>query len=122
MSDEQSAEMIINLTGIEKTYTTGSEQLTIINGLSLSVESGRKIVIAGESGSGKSTLLNIIGGLDLPTAGSVHVCGYDVTELDENALTSYRRSCVGLIFQFHYLLKDFTALVNVFLPAYMSGC
>ena len=122
MSDEQSAEMIINLKGIEKTYTTGSEQLTIINGLSLSVESGRKIVIAGESGSGKSTLLNIIGGLDLPTAGSVHVCGYDVTELDENALTSYRRSCVGLIFQFHYLLKDFTALENVFLPAYMAGC
>ncbi len=106
---------------LEKTYKTQSESLTILRGLSMSVERGTKCVIAGTSGSGKSTLLNIIGGLDSPTAGSVTVEGYDISAMSEDELALYRKKTLGLVFQFHYLLKDFTALENVFFPAYMAG-
>ncbi|MBO5235688.1 MAG: ABC transporter ATP-binding protein [Spirochaetaceae bacterium] len=87
----------------------------------MKVARGTKVVIVGESGSGKSTLLNIIGGLDSPTNGSVKVGGYQVNNLSENELAEFRSKYIGLIFQFHYLLNDFTALENVFLPAYMAG-
>lgn len=118
MSDVQT---VVEVSGLEKTYVSGSERLTIIKSLDMSVYAGTKVVIVGESGSGKSTLLNIIGGLDLPTAGSVHVGPYQVESLSEDELAEFRSKYIGLIFQFHYLLNDFTALENVFLPAYMAG-
>ena len=132
MSDEQmgavgidgaasEANAVVRISALEKTYRTDSESLTILHGLDLCVERGSKTVIVGESGSGKSTLLNIIGGLDTATAGSVRVGDYEVTSLSEEALSGYRSRYLGLIFQFHHLLKDFTALENVFLPAYMAG-
>lgn len=116
-----SQDIIIKITGLEKTYITGMDRLTIIKSLDLEVASGTKVVVVGESGSGKSTLLNIIGGLDTPTEGVVEVGPYAVHSLPEDQLAEYRSKFLGLIFQFHYLLKDFTALENVFLPAYMSG-
>lgn len=116
-----SSELIIKIQGLEKTYITGMERLTIINSLDMEVASGTKVVVVGESGSGKSTLLNIIGGLDSPTKGTVEVGSYLVHSLPENQLAEYRSKFLGLIFQFHYLLKDFTALENVFLPTYMGG-
>jgi lipoprotein-releasing system ATP-binding protein len=79
------------------------------------------VAITGESGSGKSTLLNILGGLDRCDSGSVNVGGIEICGLSESSLTGYRSRRVGFIFQFHYLLKDFTALENVMLPAYMAG-
>lgn len=112
---------ILQITGLEKTYTTGSESLTILHDLSLSVDSGTKLSIVGESGSGKSTLLNIIGGLDTLSAGAIKAGDYNIGELGEDDLTEYRSHFLGLVFQFHYLLKDFSALENVFLPAYMVG-
>jgi lipoprotein-releasing system ATP-binding protein len=77
--------------------------------------------VNGQSGSGKSTLLNILGGLDRSDSGSVLVAGVEISGMTESGLTSFRRNRVGFIFQFHYLLKDFTALENVMLPAYMAG-
>ena len=115
------SDVIIKIEGLEKTYITGMDKLTIIKSLDLEVKSGTKVVVVGESGSGKSTLLNIIGGLDAPSAGSVVVGPYCVHNLPENQLAAYRSQFLGLIVQFHYLLKDFTALENVYLPAYMSG-
>lgn len=115
------SDTIIQVSGLEKTYITGMDRLTIIKSLDLNVVSGTKVVVVGESGSGKSTLLNILGGLDTPTAGSVVVGPYAIHNLPENQLAEYRSKFLGLIFQFHYLLKDFTALENVYLPAYMSG-
>jgi len=112
---------IVTISNLEKTYRTDSETLTILKNLNLEIESGSKTVIVGESGSGKSTFLNIIGGLDVATAGKVQVGPYEVSSLAEDALAEYRSHFLGLIFQFHYLLKDFTALENVFLPAYMAG-
>ena len=107
----------VEINGLEKTYKTESESLTILKNLDLRIEEGSKVVIIGESGSGKSTFLNIVGGLDKATCGSVKVGPYEITSLDEKRISEYRSTYLGLIFQFHYLLKDFTALENVFLPA-----
>ena len=79
------------------------------------------MAIMGPSGSGKSTLLSILGGLDRPSLGSVRVGGLELAGLAEQLLTEYRRASVGFVFQAHYLLKDFDALENVALPAYMAG-
>ena len=115
------SEMIVSIQNLEKTYKTESESLTILKDLNLEIERGKKVAIVGESGSGKSTFLNIIGGLDNATGGTVKCGGYELSKLDENSLSKYRSQFLGLIFQFHYLLKDFTALENVFLPALMAG-
>lgn len=115
------SDIVVSVKSLEKTYRTESESLTILRDLNLEIEKGKKITIVGESGSGKSTLLNIIGGLDSPTSGSVKCGQYDLSSLDEKKLSEYRSHFLGLIFQFHYLLKDFTALENTFLPSIMAG-
>lgn len=112
---------IVEIKGLEKTYSSGAESLTILKNLDFSVEEGSKTVIIGESGSGKSTLLNIIGSIDTATAGSVIAGPWDVTSLTENEMARYRSEFLGLVFQFHYLLKDFTSLENVYLASYMAG-
>lgn len=112
---------IVEIKNLEKTYETDSEKLTILKNVNLSVEQGTKVVITGESGSGKSTLLNMIGGIDTVTAGSIVAGKWNIPQLSENEIAEYRSSFLGLIFQFHYLLKDFSALENVYLPAYMAG-
>ncbi len=112
---------LIELSGITKQFTTGGESLTILDGIDLRVEAGSITLFTGESGSGKSTLLNIIGGLDLPNAGSVEVDGERIDSLPEEAIDRYRSDAVGFVFQFHYLLDGFTALENAMLPAYMRG-
>ena len=104
-----------------KTYASGTETLHILQGISFTVKQGTSAAVTGESGSGKSTLLNILGGLDRCDSGSVVVAGTEITGLSESALSAYRSRRVGFIFQFHYLLKDFTALENVMLPAYIAG-
>ena len=119
--DGRNTDSIVRIRGLEKTYITSSEKLTILKNLDMDVPRGSKCVIVGQSGSGKSTLLNIVGGLDFATAGIVDVDGKIVSSMSEDDLTSYRQKFLGLVFQFHYLLKDFTALENIFLPAYMAG-
>ena len=117
---------ILTIKNLEKIYETDSEKLTVLKGLNLTVEEGSKIAIVGESGSGKSTLLNIIAGIDNVTSGTV-VAGtaktgeWNVTSLNESKMAEYRSQFIGLIFQFHYLLKDFTALENVYMPALIAG-
>ena len=121
MNNTEKNNTIVSISGLEKTYQTDSETLTILKDLNLTIERGSKTVIVGESGSGKSTFLNIIGGLDTATSGKVTVGPYEISSLGEDQLASYRSDFLGLIFQFHYLLKDFTALENVFMSAYMAG-
>ena len=117
---------ILTIKNLEKVYETDSEKLTVLKELNLTVEEGSKIAIVGESGSGKSTLLNIIAGIDSVTSGTV-VAGteksglWEVNSLNEAKMSEYRAHFIGLIFQFHYLLKDFTALENVYMPALIAG-
>ncbi|MHC6201704.1 ABC transporter ATP-binding protein [Breznakiellaceae bacterium SP9] len=112
---------LVIVENVVKNYLSEVETLHILQGVSFSVIKGSSLAISGQSGSGKSTLLNIIGGLDKADSGSVLVGGAQIIGLSEKALTLYRRNRVGFIFQFHYLLKDFTALENVMLPAFMAG-
>ena len=112
---------ILKIRNLVKSYDNGSEKLNIINNIDLDLEKGDNLVITGESGCGKSTLLNIIGSLDSPQSGTIRVENYNLTELDEESLYTYRNRVVGFIFQFHYLLKELTALENVMLPYFISG-
>jgi lipoprotein-releasing system ATP-binding protein len=106
---------------IVKNYVSGAETLRILKGLDFEIPEGLSAAVSGQSGSGKSTLLNILGGLDRSDSGRVFVGGDEISALSENELSAYRSRRVGFIFQFHYLLKDFTALENVMLPAFIAG-
>lgn len=112
---------ILDIKSLKKVYSTGAESLTILHDLDLSIPGGMSTVITGESGSGKSTLLNLIGGLDSLDGGEIFSCGYPVHTMNEKQLTEYRRKSIGLVFQSHYLLKDFTALENIAIPARIAG-
>ena len=112
---------IIQVENLAKHYQSGTETLSILKGLCFSVPRGATAAVRGQSGCGKSTLLNILGGLDKSDSGSVKVAGLDISGLPEKDLTEYRRKKVGFVFQFHYLLRDFTALENVMLPGYIGG-
>ena len=112
---------ILRVENLEKNYVTQSETLKVLKGLNLTVKKGEKVCVIGESGNGKSTLLNILGGIDTATSGRVFAGGFELSKMQEDELAEYRSRFVGLVFQFHYLLKDFTALENIFLPANMAG-
>ncbi len=111
----------IVLRGVSKDFRSGTEVIRVLDSIDLTVDSGASVGISGESGSGKSTLLNLIAGLDEPTSGMIDVFGTKVNGAAEDDLTDYRRHTVGLVFQFHYLLRDFTAEENVMMPALMRG-
>ncbi len=114
-------EILIHAEQVVKTYLSGTEQLEILKGLDFTIPRSTSVSITGQSGSGKSTLLNILGGLDHCDSGSIMVDDTEIVGLSESALTHYRSRQVGFIFQFHYLLKDFTAWENVMLPAFIAG-
>jgi len=121
MSDINERKLLLRVKNIVKNYVSGSETLNILKGIDFEIEEGNSAAINGQSGSGKSTLLNIIGGLDRANEGSVYIGNDDITSFSEKELSSYRSKKIGFIFQFHYLLKDFTALENIMLPAYIAG-
>lgn len=106
-------DVVFEVKGITKIYHQGEIEINALRGVDLKLRSGEFIVLLGHSGSGKSTLLNIMGGLDTPTAGSVHYCGHNITNYDEHDLTYYRREHVGFVFQFYNLIPSLTASENV---------
>ncbi len=109
--------------GLAKTFETaaGDGELRVLQGVDLRVESGEAVAIIGQSGAGKSTLLNLLGALDRPTAGEVLVGGDPISSLDQDELARVRNRHIGFVFQFHHLLKDFTALENVMMPCLVGG-
>jgi lipoprotein-releasing system ATP-binding protein len=112
---QDSAGNIIELKGIDKIYP-GAVDNQVLFQIDLQFERGSFSSIVGESGSGKSTLLNIIGTLDRPTRGEVHIDGKRTDTLDKNKLAELRNRTIGFVFQFHYLLPEFTARENVLMP------
>ena len=114
---EAPAEAMVAIASLAKVYETPAERLSVLRDVNLAVAEATIVAITGESGCGKSTLLNLVGGLDYPTSGRVVVSGIEVSALPEIELSRYRNTGVGFIFQFHFLLRDFTALENVMMPA-----
>jgi putative ABC transport system ATP-binding protein len=112
---------ILKINGLEKTYTSGSKQLTVLQNISFDVEKGQTFSIVGPSGSGKTTLLGICAGLDKPNAGSVELCGHDLNALNEDERALLRNKEVGFIFQNFQLLPTLTALENVSVPLELQG-
>ncbi|MCM1083632.1 MAG: ABC transporter ATP-binding protein [Clostridium sp.] len=104
---------IVELKNVKKTYRTGEKEFNALDGVDLEIEKGKFVVILGPSGAGKSTLLNLIGGMDIPTAGQVIVDGEDISGYSEDKLSDYRAGSVGFIFQFYNILPTLTVLENV---------
>jgi putative ABC transport system ATP-binding protein len=111
---------LVELTEVSKVYSS-DRQNTALDSISIGIHAGQVTAVMGPSGSGKSTLLNVIGGLDRPSAGTVIVDGTDLSRLSEAALARFRRTRVGIIFQFFNLLNNLTALDNVLIPAQLAG-
>ncbi len=112
---------IIQLQNLEKTYTTVRGKLTLFQGLNLEIQTGEMVAIVGQSGTGKSTLLHILGALDTPTAGSVTCASVNVAQLSAQEAAAFRNREIGYVWQFHYLLPEFTALENVAMPLLARG-
>ena len=111
----------LSVKDITKEFPTRTEPLAVIRGVSLSLSAGENLAILGPSGSGKTTLLMLLGTLDRPTSGSVHLLGQDPFQLEEPVLAAFRNQQIGFIFQDHHLLPQCTALENVLLPTLAEG-
>ena len=111
---------LIEVRGLDKTFYDADREIRVLHGLDLTVQAGDEIAIVGQSGTGKSTLLHIMGSLEEPTAGKIYFEGEDLFALDQKSLAEFRNLKLGFVFQFHYLLADFTALENVMMPALIS--
>jgi putative ABC transport system ATP-binding protein len=105
---------------LDKKYTRGSEEIDVLQGLNLEVDAGDFVAFMGPSGSGKTTLLNLLGGLDLPTSGSIVVAGDEITRMSAAKLTAWRARHVGFIFQLYNLIPVLTAFQNVELPLLLT--
>ena len=112
---------MIELRNVSKTVVSGTEPLTIVQPLDLTVAAGEYLSVVGPSGSGKSTLLGLIAGLDVPTTGEILIDGEAITALDEDALARLRGRKIGFIFQFFHLVPSLTAFENVLVPLEIAG-
>lgn len=112
---------ILEVTNLCKTYGKGDTMVKALDNVSFSVEKGEFVAIIGPSGSGKSTLLHILGGVDVPTKGSVVINQADISNLDETALAIFRRRQIGLIYQFYNLIPILTVQENLTLPLLLDG-
>ncbi len=113
--------LMIRVHGLEKTYQTARGPLTLFRDLSLEVAAGEMVAIVGQSGAGKSTLLHMLGALDAPTAGTVECASTNVAGLSQRDAAAFRNREIGYVWQFHYLLPEFTALENVAMPLMARG-
>jgi putative ABC transport system ATP-binding protein len=111
---------LVRLIGVGKSFVKGKETITIFDHLNLSIASGDFVAVMGPSGSGKTTLLNLLGGIDRPNAGEVHVAGERIDALSEGALARWRAANIGFIFQFYNLMPMLTAAHNVELPLLLT--
>ncbi|MET0501400.1 MAG: ABC transporter ATP-binding protein [Candidatus Binatia bacterium] len=112
---------LLSVRNLCKSFVEGGEEIHVLRGLDLELAAGERLAVIGESGVGKSTLLHILGTLDRPTAGQILYQGKEIPLNDEGELSHFRNREIGFVFQFHYLLPDFTALENVMFPALIQG-
>ncbi len=111
---------LLRASDVHKKFYDAGREVVVLHGLNLEVSAGEQIAIIGQSGVGKSTLLYLLGSLERPTAGKVYFEDQDLFVMDERALAEFRNRKLGFVFQFHYLLADFSALENVMMPALIA--
>lgn len=121
MNKEAGQQPTMQLIGIEKTYGQGDSTLTVLKDADLTLMPGEMVALVAPSGTGKSTLLHIAGLLEKPTSGEVYVGGAACHKLDDKALTGMRRTDIGIVYQFHHLLPEFTAIENIAMPQMIRG-
>lgn len=119
--DGRGGKGLVQVRGLDKKYRRGSEEIHVLQGLNLDVEAGEFVAFMGPSGSGKTTLLNLLGGLDVPTQGSITVAGDEITHMSAGKLTTWRARHVGFVFQMYNLIPVLTAFQNVELPLLLTG-
>lgn len=119
--NENGGTSLIRVRGLDKTYRRGSEAIRVLQGLNLDVNAGDFVAFMGPSGSGKTTLLNLLGGLDVPSAGSITVAGDETTHMSARKLTNWRARHVGFVFQMYNLIPVLTAFQNVELPLLLTS-
>lgn len=112
---------VLSCRNVSKAYRQGSQVVTVLSGLGCEIGAGELVAIVGSSGSGKSTLLNLMGGLDDPDSGEIHVQGQPMRPLSESRRARWRNAHLGFVYQFHHLLGEFSALENVAIPNLIAG-
>ena len=112
---------VIEVSGLKKSYQTARGHLQLFDGLDLKIDAGEMVAIVGQSGAGKSTLLHILGALDAASAGTVYCASVDVASLRAKEAAAFRNREIGFVWQFHYLLPEFSALENVAMPLLARG-
>ena len=112
---------ILHCQQLGKTYTEGPNDVEVLKAINLQIDKGERIAIVGTSGSGKSTLLHLLGGLDLPSTGSVWIDGQEISGVSDKRRGDIRNQYLGFVYQFHHLLPEFTAVENVAMPLFIRG-
>lgn len=112
---------VLSCQALNKTYTEGPQDVQVLANINFEIFPGDRIAIIGSSGSGKTTLLNMLGGLDLPTSGTVKLAGKDYAQLNQKQRGQLRNQHLGFVYQFHHLLAEFTALENAAMPLLIAG-
>ena len=112
---------ILQVSGLRKAFRSGAAEIVLFDNLSFQLQAGEMLALVGDSGAGKSTLLHVLGALDRPSQGTITCAGRDVGTLSEDAAAELRNREIGYVWQFHYLLPEFTALENAAMPLLMRG-
>jgi lipoprotein-releasing system ATP-binding protein len=116
-----SSNIVLRATGISKTYRETRVATRVLENIDIEIATGESVAIVGTSGAGKSTLLHLLGGLDVPDSGEVHVAGQNMSALSDAARGDLRNRALGFVYQFHHLLPEFSALENVAMPLLIRG-
>lgn len=117
----QTKQAVLRCSNLNKSYTEGPQEVQVLTAIDFDIFAGDRIAIIGSSGSGKTTLLNMLGGLDLPSSGTVELAGKDFAKLNQKQRGQLRNQHLGFVYQFHHLLPEFTALENAAMPLLIAG-